>query len=425
MSLFTIIVVGLWSSGYLIEEYEGGNLDVLKDALVRDRDGKLALVETAELRQLRRDVGDLWFVVHDRTGQELVQGTIPPQFTQTLAILEHLSDARLTNESGRANRPDAIVKWQQSAAGDAQIFSGTQGRMSFKRMLTGISAGLITVIFPVFVAMVLATLAMTPFVVRFALRGIGRAADQAAQITYDKRGIRISTGEVPDEIRPLVSAVNDALSRLDKGHAIRDRFLAQAAHELRTPIAILNARVAALPPSPEKTQLLLDSSRLAVLGGQLLDLQRLNHTPIDFLPIELVTITGRVVFDLAPLAFAAGYEMSFEPGIAEVTVQGDQTSIERAITNLVQNAIDHGGGTGTIKIMVQQTKTVIVSDEGAGIPAANLEEIFEPFNRLAPHSSGAGLGLNLVKEIMEWHNGTILAENNALKGACFTLVFPR
>lgn len=214
------------------------------------------------------------------------------------------------------------------------------------------------------------------------------------------------------------------MSRLDKGYALHERFLAQAAHELRTPIAILNTRVAALPASAEKTQLLQDISRLAILSGQLLDLQRLNHAPVAFAPVDLVGVAGRVVLDLAPLAFAAGYEMSFEPDAGEVIVDGDPMSIERALTNLVQNAIDHGGGAGTILVKVLQTKAIVVADEGAGISREKREEVFEPFNRLQPQSSGTGLGLNLVKEIMQLHNGAIEIGNGPLKGACFTMRFP-
>lgn len=423
LSLLAAIVGGLWSSGYLIEDYEGGNLDVLKDALSRNDAGKLVLLDTAEMVQLRDDVAGLWFVIRDKAGNELSQGEIPPKFAKTLAMLDHLTDARLANEPGRAKRPDAIVKWQETAAGDVLIFTGTQGRMSFKRMAAGVSGGMIAVIIPLFLAMALATLAMTPLVVRFALKGVKKAADQAAQIAFDKRGIRLSANEVPEELDPLVRAVNDALSRLDKGYALHERFLAQAAHELRTPIAILNTRVAALPPSVEKTRLLQDTSRLAILSGQLLDLQRLNHASVHFTPVDLVAVAGRVVLDLAPLAFAAGYEMSFEPDTGEVIVDGDPMSIERALTNLVQNAIDHGGGSGTILVKVLHTKAIVVADEGAGISHEKREEVFEPFNRLQPHSSGTGLGLNLVKEIMQLHNGAIEIGNGPLKGACFTMRF--
>ncbi|MCH4554411.1 hypothetical protein MKW35_17455, partial [Aestuariibaculum sp. L182] len=80
-----------------------------------------------------------------------------------------------------------------------QIFTGTQGRMSFKRMIAGVSGGMMTVIIPLFLAMAVASLAITPLVVRCALKGVKRAADEAAQIAYDKRGMRVSTAEVPDE----------------------------------------------------------------------------------------------------------------------------------------------------------------------------------------------------------------------------------
>ncbi|QND54796.1 HAMP domain-containing histidine kinase (plasmid) [Phyllobacterium sp. 628] len=423
LSVLTIIMGSLWGSGYLIEDYEGGSLDVLKDALSRNAEGQLIVADTPEIVQLRADVGNLWFVIRDRNGQQLSQGTVPSQFAQTLSLLDHISDARLNNELGRAKRPDAIVKWQETAIGDVQIFTGTQGRMSFNRMMTGISAGVLTAIIPLFMVIALATLAITPLVVRFALKGVRRAADQAAQITYNQRGVRLSAGEVPEEISPFVNAVNDALTRLDKGYASHERFLAQAAHELRTPIAILNTRIAALSPSSEKTQLLQDASRLAILSGQLLDLQRLNHSPVAFALVNLVAIAGRVVFDLAPLAFAAGYEMSFESDDSELMVHGDQMSIERALTNLVQNAIDHGGCSGMILIKVLETKSIIVTDEGAGISPENRQEIFEAFNRLRPNSSGTGLGLNLVKEIMELHNGTIEVSNRGPKGACFKMNF--
>lgn len=78
LSLLVAIVGGLWSSGYLIEDYEGGNLDVLKDALSRNEAGQLVLLDTPDMVQLRGDVADLWFIIRDKSGNELSQGKIPP-----------------------------------------------------------------------------------------------------------------------------------------------------------------------------------------------------------------------------------------------------------------------------------------------------------------------------------------------------------
>ncbi|MGO4842261.1 sensor histidine kinase, partial [Rhizobiaceae sp. 2RAB30] len=102
----------------------------------------------------------------------------------------------------------------------------------------------------------------------------------------------------------------------------------------------------------DKIGLLEDAARLTTLAGQLLDLQRLDQKESRFAPVDLVAMAKQVVFDLAPLAVAAGYDMSFEPEPRLALVAGDHTSLERALTNLVQNAIDHGGRQGTISVRI-------------------------------------------------------------------------
>ncbi|NUS21647.1 MAG: HAMP domain-containing histidine kinase, partial [Mesorhizobium sp.] len=216
---------------------------------------------------------------------------------------------------------------------------------------------------------------------------------------------------VPKEVTPLVDAVNAALSRLDAGYARHKRFLTDAAHELRTPVAILNTRLAALPATPERARLLQDAARLATLANQLLDLQRLDRQAEQCGPVDLV-------------AFAAGYEMSFEPAKEKLIVRGDRTAIERAVTNLVQNAIDHGGKAGRISISVRQPAVIEVLDEGDGVPPSERERIFEPFYRLHPQDHGAGLGLNLVRDLMQLHGGKVEVLDGKAGGACFRMIFP-
>ncbi|TGV95854.1 histidine kinase dimerization/phospho-acceptor domain-containing protein, partial [Mesorhizobium sp. M2E.F.Ca.ET.154.01.1.1] len=121
-----------------------------------------------------------------------------------------------------------------------------------------------------------------------------------------------------------VKAVNAALARLDKGYERHKRFLTDAAHELRTPVAILNTRLASLPATPERARLLQDAARLSTLADQLLDLQRLDRQAEHFRPVDLVAVARNVMVDLAPMAFAAGYEMSFEPTKDKLAVRGDR-----------------------------------------------------------------------------------------------------
>ena len=129
--------------------------------------------------------------------------------------------------------------------------------------------------------------------------------------------------------------------------------------------------------------------------------------------------------DLAPLAIAGGYEISFEASAASVVVMGDDTAIERALTNLVQNAIQHGGRRGLIAIDVDRSGTVAVTDEGAGVPVEHRDFVFEPFHCLDARSRGVGLELrNLVREIVALHQGQVSVSDGANGGARFEMVFP-
>ena len=425
MTAFMALAVGaLWSTGIIVDGYEGGTLDVLKDAVVRDGYGELRLKPTPELAKLRAEAPDLWFLIRDRQGYRLAEGDAPKEFAPLSAMLEHVNEARLSWSDGREQtRPDALVKWQTTAAGDVQIFSGTRGRLSFNRLFYSASDGYLTIMLPLLALMAVAALAVTPLVVRRALRGLGSAAAAAQRIDVDRRGVRLPLAGVPDEIAPFVQAVNAAFGRLDEGYERQQRFLVDAAHELRTPIAILNARLALLPAGAIKTRLAEDAMRLSNLAGQLLDRQRLDQDRHAFAAVDLVALAQRVVADLAPLAFAAGYEMSFDPDCERLKVQGDASALERALTNLVQNAIDHGGRRGTIAVRVERRGRVEVADEGEGIPHEERERIFEPFHRLRADGRGTGLGLNLVQEILRLHGGRVAVVDTPA-GACFRMVFP-
>jgi signal transduction histidine kinase len=422
--LVLLVGAALWLSGVLGDDYEGSTLDVLRAAIDRDAGGGLILRPTPELANLRSEIVDLWFVVRDKEGHRLSEGRLPPDFVPIADALDHVREARLTWMVGEASPLAGLVKWVDAPAGQVQILTGTQGSLSVRRVIAAAPPLFLNFMLPLIGLMAFATLVATPFVVRRAMAGLGQAAAQAERIDIDRRGVQLSVEEVPTEIIPLVKAVNDALRRLDKGYERHKRFLADAAHELRTPIAILTTRVSSLPAGPEKTRLLEDATRLTVLTGQLLDLQRLDQQADQFGPVDLVGIARRVVLDLAPLAFAAGYEMSFEAENEEITVQGDQTSLERALTNLVQNAIDHGGRRGTILVRVARAGWIEVCDEGGGIAVEEREQVFEPFYRLQQGGRGAGLGLDLVQKIMCLHGGHAEAVDGPSAGACLRMTFP-
>lgn len=420
-----LIVIGfMWRSGYLGDSYEGNTIDVLVEAVDRDAQGGLILRTTPELMRLRSEKPDLWFVLRDTEGHRLSEGTVPADVAPFVDMLDRIDDALLASPTDVTANPVGVVRWASTNVGRIQMLTPAKGRLSVRKIIAAIEPMLVNAALPILGLMTLATLLATPFVVRRAMVGLGRASGDAERIDIDRSGVRLSMQGVPAEVVPFVNAVNHALDRLDKGYEGHKRFLADAAHELRTPIAILTTRIASLPAGLDRTRLLEDTTRLTILTGQLLDLQRLDQREVSLTPVDLVAIAERIVLDIAPLAFAAGYEMALEPEAGHVTVSGDETALDRALANLIQNAIDHGGRRGTITIRVARAGWIEVCDEGDGIPPAEREQIFEPFYRLRQGGRGAGLGLDLVQKIMHLHGGHIEVVTGPTKGACLRMVFP-
>lgn len=428
LTILAVLVVGtLWGTGLLLDNRDEDQvIDILRKAITRDDAGDLILRPLTELKTLRSETPDLWFLIRDRHGHSLAEGPVPPEFARIGGALDDIGQARLGWQmfDDDPRKPAARMKRVETAAGTVQILTATQGRMSAGKALLAMSAVLLGFVLPSLVLMTLATSVAIPIVVRRALAGLSAAANEARRIDIDKRGTKLPAEHIPAEIVPLVDAINDALSRLDEGYARHKRFVADAAHELRTPIAILNTRLESLPQSSDKIRLIEDVARLSILAEQMLDLQRLDGSRATFVAIDLVALGQRVVADLAPFAIAAGYEISFEPATKSVEALGDKTALARALTNLVQNAIQHGGRRGVIRVRVLPPANIEVADQGPGIPMAQRAHVFEPFYRLQRLDRGAGLGLNLVREIVQLHRGQIAVLDEAPSGACFRITLP-
>jgi signal transduction histidine kinase len=137
-----------------------------------------------------------------------------------------------------------------------------------------------------------------------------------------------------------------------------------------------------------------------------------------------VPLAERVVADHAPLAISAGYDISLRAPDPAAWVLGDRGAIERLLANLTQNAVVHGGNQGTIEIELAGNGVFEVHDSGPGIAPEHRERIFEPFYRVRPLDRGAGLGLNLVREVLRQHGGNISVLPSHLGGVCFRVELP-
>jgi len=390
------------------------SLPVIVEAL-RLVDGRMEIRETEQFAQLVESHPSLWFVALDAAGRELVFGSVPSLFTSVVEELAQVRSLDLRGDDG--STITAMVARTPTSFGEVKVLYG--GNAVPGSAFTSLLWGAKVIYIPFTVLPVVGVFLCLPFLVGRALSGLRKTTATAASIDANSLGVRLSKEGVVEELHPLVSAINSALTRIDDDFSKRQRFFANAAHELRTPIAILQTRLEGLVAGPQRARLLQDVARLAAMAEQLLDMQRLagNQSWED---VDLVSTCEQVAADCGPLAISAGYDFEFDAEVPSLVTRGDQASLERAVTNLIRNAIEHGGGSGTIRVEVRRDGTIEVADDGPGIPKDERGRVFEPFYRTKPKSTGAGLGLSIVDEIVRAHNGRIsIVERD--RGACFRL----
>jgi signal transduction histidine kinase len=258
---------------------------------------------------------------------------------------------------------------------------------------------------------------------RRAVRPLIQASEDAQNIGPMRTDIRIPTEDIPSEIRPLVEAVNQALDRLERGFRIQREFTADAAHELRTPLAILRARLETLTDTKLRLELNDDIDSMSRIINQLLEVAELDVVIVG--PSEqtdLTSVGSEVVQAMAPLALRQNRSLALT-GVSEpVWVKGNAEMIQRAIRNLVENALRHTPSGTTVEVNIDGDGGVHVSDEGPGVPPSERELIFQRFwRRDRRRIGGAGLGLAIVRRIVDAHDGSVAISDGETRGAVFSI----
>ncbi len=246
----------------------------------------------------------------------------------------------------------------------------------------------------------------------------------------------IADTHVFSEIRTLTDTINGLLQRLKESITAQQRFIANAAHQLRTPLAgfVVQTERATRENDlqamkPALSQMQKSAHRLSHTVAQLLVLAK--SEPVDgmneFKRIDLTRLVKSICIEWAPKALKRGIEIGFESPGKPVYVQGDETLLQELVVNLLDNAVTYGKDRGHIGIALTAgpNPALTIEDDGPGIASHEQSRIFERFYRIpGSPGNGCGLGLAIVKEIADLHNaGLTLSRKNADGGTRITLVF--
>ncbi|MCG2586454.1 sensor histidine kinase N-terminal domain-containing protein [Massilia sp. TS11] len=293
------------------------------------------------------------------------------------------------------------------------------------------------IILPVILALVWLALA----------RGLSPLAELQARIRARRPDdlSPIDARQVPEEISPLVGSLNEMLDRLSQSIDMQKRFIADAAHQMKTPLAgmRMQSELALRQENVDEIhrsleQLAKSSESATRLVNQLLALARAENQPqagLSLHRLDLAEIARQTVLDWVPASFNNGIDLGFEDSGAALLIDGHPLMLRELLSNLIDNALRYTPRGGSVTVRVREGADgplLEVEDTGPGIAAAERSKVFERFYRILGHSTpGSGLGLAIVREIAQQHGAEIdlfsnpRAPNPKLPGCLFRLSFPR
>jgi signal transduction histidine kinase len=276
------------------------------------------------------------------------------------------------------------------------------------------------------VPLLLALLFIDVVIFRRAVKPIVAASALAEEIGPDHTDLRLPEAGMPREVLPLVRAVNEALDRLDAGFRAQREFTADAAHELRTPLAILRTQIDMLDDREVAAPLRHDVENMSRLVNQLLEISELETLVVAEDEIaDIVAIAAEVAAFLAPLALSQRKTIAVTGARRPVQVRGNSDALVRAVRNLAENALAHTSPATTVEIAIATEGVIRVMDRGPGIPKVDSEHIFQRFwRRDRRHGGNAGLGLAIVARIAQTHGATVDVDERPGGGAVFAIRFP-
>ena len=297
----------------------------------------------------------------------------------------------------------------------------------------------------------------TYFLTKKTLTPLQKLTSEVSQIQAQNLSTQLAVPNSKDEIAQLTSSFNEMLARLDNAFSTQKQFSANAAHELRTPLAVLQTNLEVFEKKQEPeiveyrqlfTMIKEQTARLSQLVGTLLDMTNLKSVPRTD-QVMLEELVDEVFCDLDPVAEKAGISIHFDDSSSQDwhtdvhtpdasvlnnnirNITGSYVLLYRAVYNLVENAIKYNRPNGSVTVSVKEKNgqaMILVKDTGIGISPENQKKIFDPFFRVDKSRSramgGAGLGLALVDSIAQEHGGSVKVLESNEKGSIIALMLP-
>jgi signal transduction histidine kinase len=393
---------------------------ILSDATVVDPGRAPTVRSTRHVEEFKSNSPGLWYVVSDGSLTTEFGSERRPALPIALRYSGPIGLSVLSTLDQKSTFCLAVMRRGPSKLvmmiGDAQIRLWQIARSFVSRNLLPIFLAALAFAATVAVGVLLSA--------RFVARSIGRVTKLALAIDPAAPQGSIALDGVPVELKPLVQALNRAFDKIDAYIRMQRRFLGNAAHQLRTPLTVLRAKIEDVSEPALKVELIRDVRRLTSLVSAMLDLARLQNHAIEKQPIDLAIVTRDVLADFGPSALDAGVELSLEEveeGAA--AVHGVEAAVRSALANLVGNALIHARGARRVVAKLGRG-SVSITDDGAGISPDVKDKLIEPFQTGNTGKDGAGLGLSIIQEIMAAHGGELIVTSVPKAGTTACLRFP-
>jgi two-component system, OmpR family, sensor histidine kinase TctE len=284
---------------------------------------------------------------------------------------------------------------------------------------------------------------IVPIALLFVWLGLTRGIEPLNELTEAIRRRKpsdlsaLDENEAPEEVRPLIRSFNDLMGRLDASLRAQERFVADAAHQMRTPLAGLKmqAEIAMRQRDPlgiqhAMRQIVTSADRASHLINQLLALARADADapPPPLATLDLDVLARETTRDWVARARAKDIDLGFEAAAAPAWIDGNAVLLREALNNLVDNAVAYtrAGGRVTVRVVAGGRPTLEIEDNGIGIDEADRERVFERFFRvLGTEADGSGLGLPIVRGIAQLHRASVAIDPNPReRGTIARMVFP-